>query len=197
MPQNDVGIYASQISGHLWAPNGAYDALATVTVPSGGVASITFAGIPQGYKHLQIRALCQTNRGTYAIDDLKLNINSDTGANYSYHALVGSGSAASAFGSAAGPGYWYMDSASTATAAGSIFGTIILDILDYTNTSKNKTMRMLHGYDLNGSIASNYGTIRLQSSVWLSTSAITSISLAPIAGTQFNQYSQFALYGVK
>lgn len=174
-----------------------FESIATVTVGAGGSSTISFSSIPSTYKHLQIRGLCQSNRGTYAIDDLKLNINSDTGANYTYHALVGSGSAASASGSSAGLSYWYIDSSSTATAAGSIFGAIVLDILDYANTSKNKTMRMLQGYDLNGTIASNYGTIKLQSSVWLSTSAITSISLAPIAGTAFNQNSHFALYGIK
>ena len=33
-----LGIWASQISGKLWAPAGAYDALATVTVPAGGAS---------------------------------------------------------------------------------------------------------------------------------------------------------------
>ena len=51
------GIYASQISGHTFVPSGAYDALASVTIPAGQTAtSIVFAGIPSGYKHLQIRA---------------------------------------------------------------------------------------------------------------------------------------------
>jgi hypothetical protein len=48
---------ASQISGHLYdGPFGAYDSLATVTL-SADAASVTFAGIPSGYKHLQIRAI--------------------------------------------------------------------------------------------------------------------------------------------
>ncbi len=176
---------------------GDYESIQTFTVGAGGSSSITFTSIPSTYKHLQVRALAQSNRGTYAIDDMKININSDTGSNYTYHALVGSGSAASSFGSAAGSGYWYVDAGITATAAGSIFGSFILDVLDYNNTSKNKTMRMLQGYDLNGTIASNYGTVRLQSSVWLSTSAITTISLAPVGGSLWKQYSSFALYGVK
>ena len=64
MTQNNVGIYASQISGHLYGgPYGAYDSLATVTVPSGGVASVTFAGIPSGYQHLHIGGGARTDRG--------------------------------------------------------------------------------------------------------------------------------------
>jgi hypothetical protein len=48
-----TGVIASGISGHLtppWSPEGAHDALATVTL-SASAASITFAGIPSGYKH--------------------------------------------------------------------------------------------------------------------------------------------------
>jgi hypothetical protein len=37
-----LGIIASQMSGHLFAPSGAYDSIATTTVGSGGAASITF-----------------------------------------------------------------------------------------------------------------------------------------------------------
>jgi len=54
-----TGVLASQISGHLntFTLTGAMDALATVTVPSGGVSSITFSALPQtGYSHLQLRS---------------------------------------------------------------------------------------------------------------------------------------------
>jgi molecular chaperone HtpG len=44
-----LGIIASSFRSAA-GPDGAYDALATVTVPSGGLASITFAAIPNTYK---------------------------------------------------------------------------------------------------------------------------------------------------
>jgi hypothetical protein len=65
-----------------------------------------------------------------------------------------------------------------------------MDILDYANTNKFKTTRTLEGYDANGS-----GNVSLTSGLWQSTSAINSITITAV-GT-FNQYSQFALYGVK
>ncbi len=85
-----LGIWASQISGRLWEPQGAYDALATVT-PSGSTGTITFAGIPSTYKHLQIRAI---GRSDYAGSNVQLamRFNSDTAANYSTHNLIGVGS---------------------------------------------------------------------------------------------------------
>ena len=70
-----------------------------------------------------------------------------------------------------------------------IFGTFIVDILDYANTNKYKTMRALDGFDANGS-----GYAVLWSGNWRSTSAVSTIT---ITGGTFAQYSSFALYGIK
>ena len=192
MTQNNVGIYASQISGHLYGgPYGAYDSLATVTVPSGGVASVTFAGIPSGYKHLQIRGIARTNRASSTSDSGAFRFNGDTATNYTYHAVIGNGS--SAITSAADTyDRGLIDRFAASTATASVFGTVVMDILDYQNTSKFKTVRMLGGYDNNGD-----GQAVLSSGLWRSTSAITSILLYPNVGTSWDQYSQFALFGVK
>lgn len=187
MAQGDVGIYASQISGHLWAPNGAYDALATVTVPSGGATSITFTGIPSGYKHLQIRALCQTNRTGTPFDDVYYNINGDTTAsNYFYHLLIGTGSAVSA---ATGNNFYGIQ---VSTPTSGVFTPIIWDILDYSNTTKFKTSRFLNAADTNGG-----GFVWFGSNLWKNTAAINSISFYSQWGTGWTQNTQFALYGVK
>ena len=74
--------------------------------------------------------------------------------------------------------------------AANIFGTGIIDILDYADTSKYKTVRTLFGYDANGS-----GYIAFSSNLWQSTSAITSITMTPVNGIA--EYSSFALYGIK
>ena len=186
MTQNNVGIYASQISGHLWAPNGAYDALATVTVPSGGAASITFAGIPTGYKHLQLR---MTLKGTVASSALLVQFSGDTTSSYNNHYLEGNGASVVAGYDATGAIIVYGTMAPT--AATSVFTGGVMDILDYTDTNKFKTIRTLSGYDANGS-----GIIDFDSGLWRKTTAVSSILLYPTSGN-FAQYSQFALYGVK
>ena len=89
-----LGTIASAAKNFLWEPQGAYDSLATVTVPSGGVASVTFAGIPSGYKHLQIRALYKVNNTNSGSS--RITYNGDSGNNYSSHYLIGDGSSASA-----------------------------------------------------------------------------------------------------
>ena len=182
-----LGIWASQISGHLWAPAGAYDALATVTVGSTSVATISFSGIPQGYKHLQIRGIARAVSGNAY---MKIQYNGDTGANYTYHQLFGSGTAAAADAGTAQTGAGAMAVAPGSIGAG-IFAPTIIDILDYSSTAKNKTQRELSGFDSNGG-----GDIRLDSGLWLNTSAINQITLV-ISASTFAQYSQFALYGIR
>jgi hypothetical protein len=193
-----LGIMASQISGHLWAPEGAYDSLATVTIGATTVASITFAGIPSGYKHLQIRGIGRDNRPSTWIDTMYMYFNSDTtGGNYYYHVLGGNGSSAFASASAGQTGYGTSVGLVGATSFTTSFGPNVIDILDYSNTSKNKTIRGLVAVEDNTN-----GTIRLTSGLWMSTAAITSITLindgaSVPANAFFQQYSSFALYGVK
>ena len=189
MAQGDVGIYASQISGHLWAPNGAYDALATVTVPSGGVASIEFTGIPQGYKHLEIRGI---SRGATS-DDSVMRLNGDTGANYRWHYLEGNGSSAYASNSGGSPstGFYFVRTPNGSSDISNNFAPSITTITDYSSTTKYKTVKTLGGRDSNGS-----GVVGLWSALYMSTNPITSVTIIVQAGNMA-QYSQFALYGVK
>jgi hypothetical protein len=188
-----TGVIASGISGHLtppWSPEGAYDALATITVPSGGAASVTFSGIPTGYKHLQIRALVRDNRSA-SLNNITLRANSDTSANYTQHALYADGSTVGAFGNASTT-LTYGGIIPSASATASVFGGSVIDVLDYTNNSKYKTFRVLSGFDANG-----LGSMRMYSGLWMSTSAITSLTFDSETSGDFVEYSSFALYGVK
>ena len=170
---------------------GAYDALATVTVPSGGLSSITFAGIPQtGYSHLQIRIL-QKATGSGSNWTNKLQFNDDTtSTNYREHILYGVGSGTP---TAISTQSWYINQGAVPGAGDgtNVFGVAVIDILDYTNTSKNKTTKSLAGFDANGS-----GDVLLGSQLWMNTSPITSIKMEAYI-TNLSEHTQFALYGVK
>jgi|DEB3_MinimDraft_2_1074329.scaffolds.fasta_scaffold08398_2 hypothetical protein len=191
--QNNVGIYASQISGHLYAgPYGSYDSLATVTVPSGGVASVTFAGIPSGYKHLQLRLLTRTNRAD-TNDFMTIRFNGDSSSVYAYHSLYGNGSSAGGGDTGTSTGTPWSGVTAGGNATASMFGASVVDVLDYSATTKYKTTRLLSGTDQN----STTGRIYFMSNLWQSTAAITSLTIIPTYGTLFSQYSSFALYGVK
>ena len=159
--------------------------IASTTVGSGGVASVSFTSIPATFTHLQVRAFAQDARASsYANSPILVTFNGDTGANYTWHSLTGNGSVGSSAGATA-LNFIYIQSARTGS-----FGASITDVLDYTNTNKNKVLRSMGGVDNNGS-----GIIELDSGLWLNTSAITSITLTPLS-PNFSQYSSFQLYGI-
>lgn len=176
--------------GNLTAPGdvdpGAMIPITTTTVGT-ATSSVTFSNIPQSYEHLQVRCSGLTaSSGAVMV----LRLNSDTGGNYTSHRLNGDGTSAAAFAET-GVGY--------ARVFGQNIGTntanptaMIIDILDYSNTNKNKTIRSLAGCDSNGS-----GEIGLQSSLWINTSAVSTIEFRLNTSGNYAQYSSFALYGIK
>lgn len=191
-----LGIYASQVTGHLWAPSGAYDSIATTTVGAGGAASITFSSIPSTYTHLQIRYIgLSTSTGA---TDLKMNFNSDTSGSYTYHVLYGTGASANSLSSTTSYSRIIIANGLGNSAYTSMFSAGIIDVLDYANVNKYKTTRTLSGFDTNNATTNiNNETIALNSGLWMNTSAITSITFAPDVATNIAQYSQFALFGIK
>ncbi len=173
-----IGIIAS--SGGVTSTN-SFESIATVTVGAGGASTISFSSIPSTYQHLQIRATY--NFPTYA--NLRMQLNGATN-NTNLHYMYGDGSSVTAG----------RDTASNIISLQFGFGTPfyvqILDLLDYANTNKNKVGRHLGGVDYNGS-----GGVYLVSSLYETTSAVSSISITSNNGTNFSQYSSFALYGIR
>jgi hypothetical protein len=188
--------YYDMLAGNtVWnpfEPAGAYESIAAVTVPAAGAASVTFSSIPQTYTHLQIRAIAKTTFTTYANNGFNLYFNNDTTSAKYTHQLYGFGSGSG--GAQAIPNYMnisYIPGNVSGTT--NMFGAVICDILDYSSSTKNKTLRALSGWDNNGSS----GTIVLNSAFNGSTTPINSILMNSDSGTDFMQFSQFALYGIK
>lgn len=177
---NILGIIASSKFGDV----GDFESIATTTVGSGGAADVTFSSIPATFTHLQIRGIAQS--GT--TPRIYLRYNGDTGSNYTYHFLEGNGSSASVSAGANQTENWLFINGFIGANDISPF---IVDILDYANTNKYKTIRSLHGGEDNSS-----GNIALASGLWRDTSAINAIRLFASSGT-FTQYTQFALYGIR
>ena len=180
-----LGIYASSMQPALNATS--FESIATVTVGAGGSSNVTFSSIPSTYKHLQIRisTLCSTNG-----PEIYSQFNSDTAGNYSWHSLFGNGATAS--GSNLGTSATAIYTAGLGVGQSTSYPFVIVyDILDYADTNKYKTARILAGSDKNGS-----GEVELISGNWRSTSAINAIKLYGGSGN-FAQYSSFALYGIK
>lgn len=163
------------------------DLIQRTTVGISGSTSVDFVSIPQTYQHLQIRGVC---RNSIASDGLWMRVNGDTSNNYSYHLLYGNGSSAAA-ASGASVSQMAIANQTYSTSLANTFSCFIIDILDYTSTNKNKTIRAISGYDTNG-----LGEVRIASGLWINTSSINSFSFRDANGNNLVQYSTFSLYGV-
>jgi len=172
----------------------AFESIATVTA-AGGETSLTFSSIAATYKHLQIRGLYRdTTTTSPQAAPLYLRCNTDGATFYASHNLNGVNSAVTAAGSAtqswmqvpyAGVGAW--------NTAG-MYGVSIIDILDYSSTTKYKTIRSFVGSDTNA--ATTGAGVSLSSGLLMNTAAFDQVII--FAGnTAFAAGSTFALYGIK
>ncbi len=179
-----LGIFASSIQNSI-ANATSYESIATTTVGAGGSATITFSSIPSTYQHLQLRIAGSSS----AVNNFRMRFNSDTGSNYAVHQILGTGAAISASGSTSQTSInlVYDNKANVSFPA-----VAIVDTLDYANSNKYKTVRSLAGSEQN----TNDGLVMFRAGLWMNTAAITSISIFLDSGS-YNQYSSFALYGIK
>jgi hypothetical protein len=174
----------SLLVGNSYYVPPSFESIATVT-GTGSSGTITFSSIPGTYTHLQLRYL---SRGT-TDNVMYLRINSDTGTNYSDHALYGNGTSAATLSDVSNTRIAQFRQSDSATTAQ--MGVGIIDIHDYASTTKNKTIRALTGYDANGT-----GIVMLTSGQRINTAAITTLTLN-VDGGFFSSNSTFALYGIK
>ena len=186
----------------FWASSKAnatgFTSIATVTA-AGGETSFTFSSIPQTFTDLQIRWIQRNTDANNPSGSTALIFNNDSAANYAAHGLVANQTTVSAYGTSSNsPSYlvtgWTTNAVSGSTTPANVFAAGIIDISDYTSTTKNKTGRAINVWDQNSASAS-LGVIDVHSAVWLSTAAITSIKITPSAS--FAAGTTFALYGIK
>lgn len=176
--------------GTLTAPGdvdpGAMIPLATLTA-NGSVDTLTFSSIPQAYEHLQIRGIASAGGTT---STMNIRFNNDSASNYTRHRLIGDGSSASSFGQTAQSQIPFLGNAGLPSLSNS-YGVFVLDILDYANTNKYTTARVLSGSESNGS-----GGVDFTSGLWLNTAAVTDVTIR-INTSLYTTATTFALYGIK
>lgn len=181
----------------FWAAAGAgggassdYELIST-TILGASTGSVTFSSIAGTYKHLQLRITARHDGAVQAVQT-NMYFNSDQAANYSWHALEGNGSTAVSFAQTSKNNV-YLGGAASGTTAANNFSSYLVDILDYASTNKYKVTRTMHGYT-----DGTYKNLDYASGLWQSTSAISSITIAPVLqGGNFITGSRFSLYGIK
>ena len=154
--------------------------------------SVTFSSIPQNFTHLQVRAYARSARGTFDSEWFLGRLNGDAGNNYASHTLRANGSNVFSDNYTTTSIFFYGYVPPDQITAG-IFGNYVIDILDYTNTNKYKTIRSIGGYDNNG-VAGTVPAAMFCSGLWMNTNAVTSISL--LGNATLKTGTRIDLYGI-
>jgi hypothetical protein len=167
-----------------------YTLISSVTVGSGGSATIDFTSIPQTYTDLLLKL---SIRGTVASSHqggAQMIFNNSTATNYSFRNLRGSGSAAISGSASAQAFIRVTNNHPTAGNTASTFCNSEVYIPNYTSSSAKSTSE--DNVEENNT-SESYAQI--VAGLWSLTDAITRITLTSEA-TLFAQYSTAYLYGI-
>ena len=168
-----------------------YKLIASNTVGSGGVASVTFSSIPATYTDLVVKGSVRSALGGDN-EDLAFQFNNDTATNYSYRRLLGFGSGVlSDKGTTVDIMAAGLINASTTTA--STFASLDIYIPNYTSSNRKLSSADVVSETTNATTA--YAS--LTADLWTGTAAITSIKIFGANLANLVQYSTFYLYGIK
>ena len=160
---------------------------------SGNTTSVTFSNIPTTYTDLRIVASLRSTRSALW-DSLSLRFNSDSSSTYSGTNLQSNSSSNMTSGRESNSALTFTGNFPAASAPSSVFGLITVDILNYSNTTTNKTYLAKGNAILN---ATN-NDLELISLLYRgSTAPITSITLLSQTSSSFVSGSTFTLYGIK
>jgi hypothetical protein len=166
-----------------------YVAIATVTVGSGGASSIDFTSIPQTYTDLVVKVSARSDKTGQSYENIGINFNGSS-SNLSDKTLytINGTSASSSTDASLG----IIGQAALADATANTFGNTEAYIPNYTGSNYKSFSG--DGVNENNTTAA---TLMLSAGLWSNTAAITSITLIPLYGTKFLQYSTATLYGIK
>jgi hypothetical protein len=174
--------YRSMLAGNTaFSPN-AYESIATAT---GAGTTITLSSIPATYTHLQLRINYSRDSGNSSI---AMRMNGDTSSIYTYVYFLGNNTNTPTY---LGNSTSQITDMGIAYGGPTARGSLVVDILNYANTSMWKTTRTIAGSIGGGNSQTQYHT-----GLWASTAAITSLTFN-IGGDTFSADTQIALYGIK
>ena len=160
-----------------------YRLIETVTVGSGGAASIEFGSIPQTYTDLVVVVSGRTTQAANQDSDVVIRFNGSS-SNLSYRSIRGNGT-----GAASQTAYFGFLNGNSATA--SVFGSFSAYIPNYASSTA-KSVSVASVTETNATDAYQ----ALGAILWNDTSAITSLRILSTS-SNLVQYSSASLYGIK
>jgi len=170
----------------------AFNLISTITVGSGGAASITFTSIPQTYTDLKVVLSARSTAGAAVAYTISMKMNNLTSSIYSQRALEGNGSAASSFSQSGINTAVRVGIANGTGATTNAFSSTEIYIPNYAG-STNKSISIDTVAETNAT--TTYAN--LIAYLVSSTAAITDLTFTTEAtATSFAQYSSASLYGI-
>jgi hypothetical protein len=163
-----------------------YKLIQTITVGSGGAASIDFSSIPATYTDLELVFSIRTNRSGTTVDALGLKMNG-VATNQTMRILYGDGSNA---GSQTDTTINTAVPASTTTA--SVFGSGHFYIPNYASAN----FKSVSAESVNENNAA-LSYIYFVAGLWSQTTAINQLTLYSINSATILEFSSASLYGIK
>ena len=152
--------------------------------------SFSFISIPQTYQDLML--IINSRNDSSALTDFGMKLNNNQSITASYTILNGDGSSATSSRGSNPFGFGTIGYSIPNIATSGIFATQIVHLLNYRNTSNNKTAISRSSNDQNGS-----GNATVIAGLWPLTAAITQIDFSAYGGTNFAANSTATLYGVR
>ena len=169
-----------------------YKLIETVTVGSGGAASIAFTSIPQTYTDLKVVASLRAT-GSRGEDALLIRFNSDsTAVNYAVRTIRGNGSVVSTEYIASGFAGMYIGEFNGGASTASSFTSTEIYVPNYTSGNQ-KSISTDIAEEANQTLA----YIHLIAGLWNGTAAVTTITFTDHNANNFAEYSSASLYGIK
>jgi hypothetical protein len=184
-----LGIIASS---RLGAPADGYVSLASFTA-TGGESEIVFSNILQQYQHLEIRYVGRNTAAGGNWEEMWVQFNGVTSANYSQMAQGGFGGTLFANGGTTGLTRIYAGVAVQGGNSSGLFAGGVIRIPNYTSTTQYKHLRGESTWSASGQTGA---IIQTAGGLWSSTAAITSLRFTT-GSSNWAANSKFALYGIK
>ena len=165
------------------------EAIAT-TYLEADTGEVVFTSISSSYEHLQLRICDRSARSSG--DALQIQFGTgggspDSGTNYSYHNINGTGSS-TGVGKTTGATFIQVGDTPSQDSDSEVYGGKVIDILDYASTSKNTTVLNL--------INTGAARVYWSSGLWDATGAVDRIRLFNYS-SNFIRGSVFTLYGIQ
>ena len=162
-----------------------YEAIASTTI-TGSPTTVTFNSF-SGYTDLVLVASARGNAAD-TLGIMRIRFNGDSGSNYSMTQLYGNGSTTTS-ARVSNQTSFGLEYTSGNSDTANVFSPVIISIQNYSNSTTNKTLLA----------RTNNAGVRAvaQVGLWRVTSAITSITIDEVIGTNWAVGSTFSLYGIK